>query len=117
MTVPQIVNLGLSGFSLCGADVGGFAGSPSPDLLTKWIEIAAFQPIFRDHSAKGTRMHEVWVDGPEHEAIRRRFIEERYRLMPTCTPSRRRPPATGCPLTGRCSWSIRMQRTTEALTI
>ena len=82
MTVPQIVNLGLSGFSLAGADVGGFAGSPPPDLLTKWIEVAAFQPIDRDHSAKGTRMHEVWVDGPRHEAIRRRFIEERYRLMP-----------------------------------
>jgi alpha-glucosidase len=31
---------------------------------------------------KGTRMHEVWVDGPEHEAIRRRYTEERYRLMP-----------------------------------
>jgi alpha-glucosidase len=82
MTVPQLVNLGLSGFSLAGADVGGFAGSPPPDLLTKWIEIAAFQPIDRDHSAKGTRMHEVWVDGPEQENIRRRFIEERYRLMP-----------------------------------
>ena len=82
MTVPQLVNLGLSGFSLAGADVGGFAGSPSPALLTKWIELSAFQPIDRDHSAKGTRMHEVWVDGPEQEAIRRRFIEERYRLMP-----------------------------------
>ena len=82
MAVPQLVNLGLSGFSLAGADVGGFAGSPPPDLLTKWIEIAAFQPIDRDHSAKGTRMHEVWVDGPEQENIRRRFIEERYRLMP-----------------------------------
>ncbi len=81
-TVPQLVNLGLSGFSLAGADVGGFAGSPPADLLTKWIELAAFQPIDRDHSAKGTRMHEVWVDGPEHEAIRRRFIEERYKLMP-----------------------------------
>jgi len=82
MTVPQLVNLGLSGFSLAGADVGGFAGSPPPELLTKWIELAAFQPIDRDHSAKGTRMHEVWVDGPEQEAIRRHFIEERYRLMP-----------------------------------
>jgi len=82
MTVPQLLNLGLSGFSFSGADVGGFAGSPSPELLTKWIEIAAFQPLDRIHSAKGTRMHEVWVDGPEHEAIRRRYIEERYRLMP-----------------------------------
>ena len=82
MTVPQLVNLGLSGFSLAGADVGGFAGSPSADLLTKWIELSAFQPIDRDHSAKGTLPHEVWVDGPEHEAIRRRYIEERYKLMP-----------------------------------
>ncbi len=81
-TVPQILNLGLSGFALAGADVGGFAGSPSPELLTKWVELAAFQPIDRIHSAKGTRMHEVWVDGPEQEDVRRRFIEERYRLMP-----------------------------------
>ena len=82
MTVPQLMNLGLSGFSMAGADVGGFAGSPPPDLLTKWLEVAAFQPIDRDHSAKGTRPHEVWVDGPAQEAIRRHFIEERYRLLP-----------------------------------
>ncbi len=82
MTVPQLMNLGLSGFSSGGADVGGFAGSPPADLLTKWLEVSAFQPIDRDHSAKGTRRHEVWVDGPVHEAIRRRFIEERYRLLP-----------------------------------
>ncbi len=81
-TTPQLLNLGLSGFSLSGADVGGFAGSPPADLLTKWLMLAAFQPIDRDHSAKGTRDHEPWVDGPEQEAIRRRYIEERYRLMP-----------------------------------
>lgn len=81
-TTPQLLNLGLSGFSLSGADVGGFGGSPSPDLLTRWLQLAAFQPIDRDHAAKGTRPHEPWVDGPEHEAIRRRYIEERYKLMP-----------------------------------
>jgi alpha-glucosidase len=81
-TTPQLINLGLSGFSLSGADVGGFAGSPSPDLLTRWLMLAAFQPIDRDHSAKGTRDHEPWVDGSEQEAIRRRYIEERYRLLP-----------------------------------
>ncbi len=70
MTTPQLLNLGLSGFSLAGADVGGFAGSPSPALLTRWLMLAAFQPIDRDHAAKGTRDHEPWVDGPEQEAIR-----------------------------------------------
>jgi alpha-glucosidase len=81
-TTSQLLNLGISGFALAGADVGGFAGSPSPDLLTKWFEVAAFQPIDRDHAAKGTRAREPWVDGPDLESIRRRFIEERYRLMP-----------------------------------
>ena len=98
MTVPQLENLGLSGFGLSGADVGGFAGSPSPDLLTKWLEVAAFQPIDRDHAAKGTRDHEPWVDGPEHLAIRRRYIEERYRLMPYLYTTAEAMSRTGLPI-------------------
>lgn len=81
-TTPQLLNLGLSGFAMAGADVGGFAGSPTPDLLTKWLELAAFQPIDRDHAVKGSRDREPWVDGPEQESIRRKYIQERYRLMP-----------------------------------
>ena len=81
-TTPQLINLGLSGFALAGADIGGFAGNPSPELLTRWLELGAFQPIDRDHAAKGTRDHEPWVDGPEAEALRRRAIEARYRLLP-----------------------------------
>ena len=98
-TTPQILNLGLSGFALTGADVGGFAGSPSPDLLTRWLMLAAFQPIDRDHAAKGTRDHEPWVDGPEHLAIRRRYIEERYRLMPYLYTTAEEMSRTGLPIT------------------
>ena len=98
MTVPQLMNLGLSGFSMAGADVGGFAGSPSPELLTKWLEVAAFQPIDRDHSAKGTRLHEVWVDGPAQEDIRRHFIEERYRLLPYLYTTAEESSHSGIPL-------------------
>jgi alpha-glucosidase len=82
LSVQQIINLGLSGFGYSAADVSGFAGGPSPDLLTRWTEIGAFTPVFRNHSATGTPRVEPWVDGPDHLAIRRRFIEERYRLMP-----------------------------------
>jgi alpha-glucosidase len=71
MTTPMIENLGLSGFAMVGADVGGFAGTPQPDLLTKWLEIGAFQPIDRDHSAKGTAYQEPWMSGVAQENIRR----------------------------------------------
>jgi len=83
MSIAQLNNLGLSGFSLAGDDIGGYAGAgPSADLLTRWIEIGAFNPIFRDHAGKEKPPQEPWVGGSEHAAIRRRYIEERYRLMP-----------------------------------
>ena len=82
LTTPMLLNLGLSGFGMSGADVGGFIGTPGPALLTRWTELATFQPIDRNHTNKGSGDKEVWVHGPEQEAIRRRYIEERYRLMP-----------------------------------
>lgn len=82
LSVAQLLNLGLSGFSYSAADVGGFTGGPSPELLTRWIQIAAFTPVFRVHAANNTPRSEPWVDGPEHLALRRKAIEERYKLMP-----------------------------------
>ena len=82
LSVEQLINLGLSGFAYSGADVGGFTGGPSPELMTRWFEIAAFTPIFRDHSMKDAPRAEPWFDGPEQLAIRKRYVEERYRLLP-----------------------------------
>lgn len=98
LTTPMLLNLGMSGFSMSGADVGGFIGTPQPDLLTKWIELAAFQPIDRDHTNKGTGDQEVWVHGPAQEAIRRRYIEERYRLMPYLYTAAEEMSRTGMPI-------------------
>ena len=82
MSTPMLLNLGLSGYALAGDDIGGFASSPPPDLLTRWYELGVFNPIYRDHAAKGTADHEPWASGPEQEAIRRRYIELRYQLLP-----------------------------------
>lgn len=82
MTTPMLESLGLGGFAFAGADVGGFAGSATPDLLTKWIEVSAFQPIDRDHTEKGSADQEPWAGGAQQENIRRHFIETRYRLLP-----------------------------------
>jgi alpha-glucosidase len=98
LATPMLENLGLSGFALAGADVGGYAGTPPPALLTKWLEVAAFQPIDRDHSEMGTGDQEPWVGGPQEEAIRRRFIEERYRLMPYIYTLAEETSRTGLPI-------------------
>jgi alpha-glucosidase len=82
LSTPMLLSLGLGGFVFAGDDLGGFDGSPSADLLTAWLMLGMFNPIARDHTAKGTRPQEPWVHGAEHTAIRRRYIEERYRLLP-----------------------------------
>lgn len=98
MTTPMLENLGLSGFAFSGADVGGFAGTPSVELLTRWFEVGAFQPIDRDHTEKGTGDQEPWVGGPEQESIRRSFIETRYKLLPYIYTLAEEASRTGLPL-------------------
>jgi alpha-glucosidase len=98
LATQMVLNLGVSGISFVGADVGGFNGSPSPALLTRWVELAAFSPLCRDHAAKGTLPHEIWAHGPEQEAIRRRYIETRYRLLPYIYTLADESSRTGLPL-------------------
>jgi alpha-glucosidase len=98
-TTPQLINLGLSGFAMCGADVGGFAGSPQPELLTRWLQVAAFHPIDRDHTAIGTNPQEPWENGTQEDLnLRRRYIEERYRLLPYIYTTAEEMSRTGLPI-------------------
>jgi len=98
ISIPELLNLGLSGYAFVGDDIGGFNGSPTPELLTRWMELGAFNPIYRNHATKGSRNREPWVDGPEHEAIRKKYIETRYRLLPYVYTSMEETSRTGIPL-------------------
>ena len=82
MVIPQLCNLGISGFSFCGTDVGGFGADCTPELLCRWIEAACFSPLFRNHSAKGTKSQEPWRFDKEVVDINRKYIELRYRFLP-----------------------------------
>ena len=98
ISIPQLLNLGISDYAFVGDDIGGFNGSPTPELLTRWMELGAFNPIYRNHGTKGSRDREPWVDGPEHEAIRRHYIELRYQLLPYIYTSMEETSRTGIPL-------------------
>jgi len=98
MSTPMLLSMGISGYGMVGDDIGGFAGTPTPDLLTRWIEAGVFNPIYRDHTGKGSGDQEPWAHGAEHEAIRKRFIEERYRLLPYIYTNIEEMTRTGIPL-------------------
>lgn len=82
ISIPEIMNMGLSGLSLAGADIGGFAESPSPDLYTRWLEAGVFYPLCRTHTTLGSREQDPWSYGIRREDINRKSIDLRYRLLP-----------------------------------
>ena len=82
-SLASVLGLGLSGFPFAGPDVGGFSGEPpSPELFIRWFQLASFLPFFRTHSAWYLPRREPWEFGPEVEAILRKALELRYRLLP-----------------------------------
>ena len=82
MSMPQLQNLGLSGYAWVGVDVGGFSGDATPELLTRWTEFGIFQPFCRNHSAWDTHRQEPWAFGEPYESHMREMLLLRQRLIP-----------------------------------
>jgi alpha-glucosidase len=80
--VRLLNSLGLSGVPFTGMDIGGFTGGPTPALYARWIQIGAFNPYFRNHTAVNTKSSEPWTFGEEVMEISRNYIELRYKLLP-----------------------------------
>jgi alpha-glucosidase len=82
LAVPMLLGLGLSGVPFVGADVGGFFGSPSAELYTRFLQLGVLMPFCRTHSYFRARPREPWCFGAAHEQANRELIELRYRLLP-----------------------------------
>ncbi|MDB5202416.1 MAG: glycoside hydrolase family 31 [Ferruginibacter sp.] len=80
--VRLLNSLGLSGVPFTGMDIGGFTGNPSTGLYARWIQLGAFIPYFRNHTAINTKSSEPWAYGEEVTEISRNYISLRYKLMP-----------------------------------
>jgi alpha-glucosidase len=81
-TIPSLLGLSLSGIPFSGPDIGGFSGSPEPELFLRWFQLATFVPFFRNHAAVGTPPREPWRFGPAILKILQKFLRLRVRLIP-----------------------------------
>jgi alpha-glucosidase len=89
--------MGLSGLAFVGADIGGFAEAPTPELFTRWIQLGTFYPFMRTHTTFGTPDQEPWSYGVAYEDVNRRAIELRYELLPHLYTVLRQAADTGTP--------------------
>lgn len=83
MLASNLINsMGISGVPFVGADIGGFAGTPTKELYARWLTIGVYTPFCRSHSEFNSVEHEPWSFGETVEDIAREYITERYKLLP-----------------------------------
>src|SRR5437660_4916187 len=78
LAITMCLNLGMSGVPLVGADVGGFWGNTTGELLARFAQLGAFMPFSRNHNAMGNVDQEPWSFGAPYESAYRKAIETRY---------------------------------------
>jgi oligosaccharide 4-alpha-D-glucosyltransferase len=89
--LPVLLGMSMSGVPYVHSDAGGFAGGEGDrELYIRWLQLAAFTPIFRPH---GTALYDVdpgafsfpseaaLIDTPYRE-MARRVIGLRYQMLP-----------------------------------
>ncbi|MFJ5842178.1 glycoside hydrolase family 31 protein [Streptomyces shenzhenensis] len=81
-SLSLVLGLGLCGVPYSGPDVGGFDGSPSPELFLRWFQLGAYLPLFRTHASLRAGRREPWEFGAEVLEHARVALLERRRLLP-----------------------------------
>ncbi|MDQ0797606.1 glycoside hydrolase family 31 protein [Streptomyces sp. B1I3] len=81
-SLALVLGLGLCGVPYSGSDVGGYDGTPSPELYLRWFQLGAYLPLFRTRAAARAGRREPWEFGPQVLEHAKAALEERERLRP-----------------------------------
>lgn len=82
ISIPEVLNLSLSGVSFSGADIGGFIDDVNEQLLIRWYQANFLFPFFRNHSAFQTRYQEPYQFSKKAVNIIKKYINLRYKFLP-----------------------------------
>jgi len=80
LNLKMLPSLNMCGYMYIGADSAGFGQNTTEDLAIRWAELSIFTPLFRNHSAKGTRNQEYY--NFKNIDIFRNILSIRYMILP-----------------------------------
>lgn len=82
LNITMMPSLNMCGFIYSGADTGGFGSNAESELIIRWNQFSIFTPLYRNHSALGTRNQEPFAFDLRTERIVRDIIKFRYAMIP-----------------------------------
>ena len=80
LNLRMLPSLNMCGFLYTGADIGGFNGNTTEDLLLRWLQLGVFTPLMRNHACQGTREQEIYRFSTQEKM--RDIVTVRYALIP-----------------------------------
>jgi alpha-D-xyloside xylohydrolase len=78
--IPAGLNVCATGLPYFCTDIGGFTGETDANVLARWFQWGAFNPVFRIHGTRNTELYHPPQQTVEAILVKYSFL--RYRLFP-----------------------------------
>ncbi|KAK4251780.1 glycoside hydrolase [Corynascus novoguineensis] len=80
-SIPQALSFSLFGVPMFGVDTCGFGGNSGHELCSRWMQLSAFFPFYRNHNILGAIPQEPYVWAAVADAAKT-AMRIRYALLP-----------------------------------
>ncbi len=80
-SIPQALSFSIFGIPMFGVDTCGFGGNTDYELCTRWMQLSAFFPFYRNHNVLGAISQEPYMWASTIEATKK-AMHIRYTLLP-----------------------------------
>uniref|UniRef100_H0V6I4 Sucrase-isomaltase, intestinal n=1 Tax=Cavia porcellus TaxID=10141 RepID=H0V6I4_CAVPO len=83
-SISGMLEFGLFGMPLVGADICGFVADTTEELCRRWMQLGAFYPFSRNHNADGYQHQDPAFFGQDSLLVKtsRHYLTIRYTLLP-----------------------------------
>ncbi|KAK3656414.1 hypothetical protein LTR56_003117 [Elasticomyces elasticus] len=79
--ISQALQFSIAGITYFGVETCGFNGNADMELCTRWMQLSAWFPLYRNHNNRNTIAQEAYRWATTAEATRR-IMNFRYSLLP-----------------------------------
>lgn len=80
-SISQALQFSIAGIPMFGVDTCGFAGNSDYELCSRWMQLSAFFPFYRNHNTIAAISQEAYVWSSVADATRT-VMQIRYSLLP-----------------------------------